>query len=273
VELSIVLIIIGLIVGGVLGGQSLIKSAELQRVVNEHNQYATAFNAFRLEYSAIPGDMDNAFDYWGADCGGGTKASCNGDGDGVIVFDQSNLNSSANDEEILSWNHLSLAGIVPGNYTGVRDSEWEYGRNPGKTSGASALSNATYWYYRPYYFDTTGLNANLVKAVNGNDTVYLHLRAACPKSGCGSNGPGVMNAKNMKAVDTKIDDGEPGTGLFYAGGVGKTMQPDACVKLKDGEKIDADFAIGSAWHPESNKTKYNLASSSLKCYSYYGVNN
>ena len=60
VELSIVLVILGLLVGGVLSGQSLIRAAELRSVTTEYSRYTTAISSFRDKYFALPGDMSNA---------------------------------------------------------------------------------------------------------------------------------------------------------------------------------------------------------------------
>src|ERR1700722_13172793 len=58
IELSIVLVIIGLIVGGVLVGQDLIKAAEVRAQISQIESYNTAVNTFRGKYSKIPGDMN-----------------------------------------------------------------------------------------------------------------------------------------------------------------------------------------------------------------------
>ena len=92
VELSIVLVILGLLVGGVLTGQSLIRAAELRSVTTEYGKYSTAIRAFKDKYFALPGDMTNAIAFWGPapDCadtattaGTGTQ-TCNGDGNNNI---------------------------------------------------------------------------------------------------------------------------------------------------------------------------------------------
>ena len=57
IELSIVLVIIGLIVGGVLTGQDLIKAAEIRATVGQYEKYNTAVNTFRTKYNGIPGDL------------------------------------------------------------------------------------------------------------------------------------------------------------------------------------------------------------------------
>jgi prepilin-type N-terminal cleavage/methylation domain-containing protein len=60
VELSIVLVILGLLVGGVLSGQALIRASEMRSITAQANQYRAAIYSFRDKYFAIPGDMANA---------------------------------------------------------------------------------------------------------------------------------------------------------------------------------------------------------------------
>ena len=60
IELSIVLVIVGLIVGGVLVGRDLIKAAELRKQVSQLNEYTTAANTFMIKYGSLPGDVPYA---------------------------------------------------------------------------------------------------------------------------------------------------------------------------------------------------------------------
>ena len=118
VELSIVLVILGLLTGGILTGQNLIRAAELRSVVTEFQRYQTAARTFRDKYFALPGDMGNAVSFWGtaatcpptnsAPLSGGT--TCNGDGTGKV---------ETGIEGFLFWQHLSSAGLIEGNYTGA----------------------------------------------------------------------------------------------------------------------------------------------------------
>jgi len=59
IELSIVLIIIGLLVAGVTGGAKLIKTAQLRNVISESRNYKMAVNAYYALKDTIPGDDDN----------------------------------------------------------------------------------------------------------------------------------------------------------------------------------------------------------------------
>src|SRR5690348_3505636 len=73
-EMSLVLILIGLIVGGVVAGQEMVKSAKLRSQVSQLEQYGAAVNTFRTKYNAWPGDLGSAINFFPAL----TPAVCNG---------------------------------------------------------------------------------------------------------------------------------------------------------------------------------------------------
>ena len=116
VELSIVLVILGLLVGGVLTGQALIHSAELRSIATEKDKIVVAINTFRDKYMALPGDMTNAASYW-SDCGTNTQAAsgCNGDGNGLIQITGPS-GAVIISEHLKIWRHLSRAGMIEGSY-------------------------------------------------------------------------------------------------------------------------------------------------------------
>jgi prepilin-type N-terminal cleavage/methylation domain-containing protein len=58
IELSIVIVIIGLIVAGVVAGQSLVKQSKLYSIITDVSRYKVSVNTFRLTYNAIPGGYD-----------------------------------------------------------------------------------------------------------------------------------------------------------------------------------------------------------------------
>jgi len=107
IEMSIVLVIIGLVIGGVIAGKSLIQRARIHNLASEIQQMRMSVNAFVMQYDMMPGDLVNAGDYWPS-CAS-PSSLCNGNGDGVV-------NSS--EEKYRSWQHMSLAGTLEGNYTG-----------------------------------------------------------------------------------------------------------------------------------------------------------
>ncbi len=208
VELSIVLVILGLLVGGILAGRSLIRASELRAVTTEFDRYRTATLAFKDKYFALPGDMPNATSFWGKDssmCNWatgnvGAPGTCNGNGDGMI-----SVTSSL--ERHRFWQHMSFSALIEGDYTGLGSdspSGWEV--TPGinapiskfnPSAGWSASANPT-----PHasQFNVDYGNAFFFGAKVSNS--YLRAPVATPE-----------NAWN---IDTKIDDGNPGSGRFLA---------------------------------------------------------
>jgi prepilin-type N-terminal cleavage/methylation domain-containing protein len=123
VELAIVLVIVGLVVGGVLVGQDLIRSAELRRFYSEKEKIILAVRAFQLRYNCLPGDCTNATQFFGTDpegCPGpGTDKTpktqtCNGDGNDIIG--QNGM--TPNNEELTYWQQLVAAGVWTGKFRG-----------------------------------------------------------------------------------------------------------------------------------------------------------
>src|SRR5437762_14213912 len=78
VEIAIVLVIIGLLLGGILKGQEMITQAKIKNVINDFNGIAVAVTSYQDRYRALPGDDANATTRRT------TQAAGNGNGDGVI---------------------------------------------------------------------------------------------------------------------------------------------------------------------------------------------
>ena len=106
VEVAIVLVIIGLILGGVFKGQALVDSARVRSISSEMDGIRTAMLSFQERYRSIPGDFPKAplqID----------SAASAGNGNGRI-------DDSA--ERAGVWQQLSLAGFISGNYDGAQSS-------------------------------------------------------------------------------------------------------------------------------------------------------
>lgn len=107
VEIAIVLVIVGLLIGGVLKGQEMITNAKIKRIESDNAGIAAAMFSYQDRYLQLPGDDDAAiarFDSW-------TGANT-GNGDGLIEDDWDSV--TAGDESVLFWRHLRAAGLVPG---------------------------------------------------------------------------------------------------------------------------------------------------------------
>jgi prepilin-type N-terminal cleavage/methylation domain-containing protein len=209
VELSIVLVILGLLTGGILAGQSLIRAAELRSVVSEYQRYISASQSFRDKYFALPGDMPNAVRFWGPQAGGtvdgadstcdalvtpstGT-ATCNGNGDGDI-------STHPSPERTRFWQHMANAGLIEGSYNGVGGSPYilQGGVNVPKPRAASIWAVFHYRDYGINGFSNVATTPTLFIGGATIDTISNALPAFRPEE--------VWN------IDTKLDDGRPAYG-------------------------------------------------------------
>jgi prepilin-type N-terminal cleavage/methylation domain-containing protein len=230
VELSIVLVILGLLVGGVLSGQSLIRAAQLRSVSTEATRYITATQTFRDKYFAIPGDMANATNFWGATAscpgtaGTGTQ-TCNGDGDGIIESGT----ASEYVEHFTYWQHLANAGLIEGTYTGRAGAgsgiEAVVGNVP-----ASKLSNA-YWFAFNWNQTITGSTAAFDGTYRDTQLQFGALSAA------GSPATPVLKPEEAWNVDTKIDDGRPAYGIM------RERFWDNCTNAANSADLDANYSL------------------------------
>jgi prepilin-type N-terminal cleavage/methylation domain-containing protein len=108
IEIAIVLVIIGLLLGGVLKGQELITGARVRNIIQQQDGVKAAYFGFLDRYRALPGDYSQA----AATISNISTAACNGgngNGDGTIT--------TTSNENILAWEHLSKSGFINGSYT------------------------------------------------------------------------------------------------------------------------------------------------------------
>ena len=103
VEIAIVLVIIGLILGGVLKGQALIENAKYKNFSKQIDSVRAAVLTFQDQYKAMPGDISNV--------SGLNSAATAGNGNGQI---SGGACDAATDESCLVWSHLRYAGLIAG---------------------------------------------------------------------------------------------------------------------------------------------------------------
>jgi prepilin-type N-terminal cleavage/methylation domain-containing protein len=114
VEIAIVLVIIGLLLGGILKGQEMITQAKIKNVINDFNGVTAAVNSYQDRYRALPGDDATAATRWTS------QGAVSGNGNGVLAGVYNNVPAGTpvtTDESNLFWWHLRLGGFVPGAVT------------------------------------------------------------------------------------------------------------------------------------------------------------
>lgn len=241
IELSIVLVILGLLVGGIVGGKALIHQAELQSVIREVNGIKTAINAFTGQYDSLPGDFAHASDYWGVfDWGQLNVGALNGNEDNIL----------GDEEGASAYRHMSLADIIPGTYYGwahIGNGDGYYmPSSPTPDEGAinvpgSKLPGGAYVLFN----NAWGLNG---PATRENFIIFANFAIEHV------TGTGILIAKDAKNIDQKLDDGLAGTGK---------------VRAKDNADHSADCSGG--YFDFAEDTTYRLANTTDKCILYFYI--
>lgn len=234
VELSIVLVILGLLTGGILAGQNLIRAAELRSVTTEVQKYQTAVYTFRDKYFALPGDMKNATSFWGEVVSGGScntatvgtgTQTCNGDADGTVFL---NYGGNKYSENFTFWQHMANAGLIEGTYTG----------RAGSLDGAHALVgvnvpkgkiSSSGWNVE--YFDGV---ANAWRFVSPAGNV---MRFGKEVAAGGAAREKILTPEELWNIDTKTDDGKPGRGKVLA------HYWDDCTDATANTQLDAKYLL------------------------------
>ena len=210
VELSIVLVILGLLTGGILGGQSLIRAAELRSVSTEYNRYVAATQTFRDKYFALPGDMPNAATFWGlstACSGGDANGVCNGNNNGRIDNPVGPNNAA---EAWQFWTQLAKAGLVEGQFSGIAGPTEPNGYSyvKGVNTPAPKLSDAV---WAPLWRDSVTVTP-VSYAMNYGNHLLLARYVLNSSMGFGS----LLLPEEAWNIDTKMDDGRPAQGNIIA---------------------------------------------------------
>lgn len=219
IELSIVLVIIGLLVGGVLVGQDLIKAAEVRATITQIEKFNTAVNTFLGKYGELPGDMSAAsaarfnFPPYNPGCNN-NRCGTQGRGDGNGILDAfttsviSNPSGSLSGEVAMFWGDLSYANLIG----------FDFGFDQSDTyiNGAAFISNVDSVLPAA---KLGGGNYITVMGYGGQNYFLLFAVTGISADGVdgyslGSN-PGV-SVQQAYAIDAKIDDGLPQSGRVTA---------------------------------------------------------
>lgn len=144
VEIAIVLVIIGLLLGGVLKGQELINSAKAKAVITDFRNTATMIAAYQDRFKALPGDDRSASTH----LKNAVNATPPGDGalgDGMVggTWDS----TTATDESVLLWQHLRLAGLAAGDTAapGANINDWLPRNTEGGRIGVQSKAPVVGW--------------------------------------------------------------------------------------------------------------------------------
>lgn len=223
VEMSLVLVILGLLTGGVLMGQNLIRNSELQTIATDFSRYQQAALAFQEQYLALPGDLNNATDYWGVASGGcatpGTASgtgtqTCNGNGNGYAGMIATATLPAEPWERYRFWQHLSISGIFPGSFSGTQGPLGAEDDVAGDNVPSAKLNNSTWTITSNPDYSTMGVGtqANHFSAYKG---ALIFSIGGDSSAGAGSQTVAILKPDEAWNIDKKLDDGRPGTGSVF----------------------------------------------------------
>jgi prepilin-type N-terminal cleavage/methylation domain-containing protein len=211
IELSIVLIIIGLLIAGVTGGASLIKSSQLRSVMGEARGYAVAVNAFYSQFNGLPGDFNtsvgtsgcgnnsSSIDYFSAAAGTATCA-----GAGNITAESAN-----------AWVQLRTIGAVDSislSAPAAATTNPIFGSTSTATAPASKIQSAGWVFdYRTFTEGAVNTAANqnvviLTSSITGTATTSNTAILGTNIS------TGALPGTDALSIDSKIDDGFANSG-------------------------------------------------------------
>jgi len=182
IEIAIVLVIIGLLLGGVLKGQELINNAKVKSYATDFRNIPIMLYGFQDKFRALPGDDSQVVTHLPAATLATTPAGTIGNGVINGVWDT----ATNTDESCLFWQHVRLAGLAPGSTT------------------VSCAANADYW----------PKNANGGQIGIQSNTAFVTMTGTM-------NGSYIICSKNILGqfvlqLDATLDDGNPATGSMRA---------------------------------------------------------
>ncbi len=192
VEIAIVLVIIGLLLGGILKGQELVTAARVRNFADQAASVQAAYYGFIDRFRAVPGDMLGT-----QVCGaiGNVVPGCPGAGVGGVAPQGGNGQIDAGNfgEAAAAWAHMTEAGFLQGNYSGVAANAAAY-----ILPGAPPVAPTNPW------------NGHLLLASTAN---YMNVAANPPPRLhliMGRNVP----VNIMRELDVKVDDSQPNSGIL-----------------------------------------------------------
>lgn len=201
IELSIALVIIALVVGGVMVGKELIRAAEIRKPGRLIEQFDSAVNAFRMKYNCLPGDCRNAtsFGFSGNGSGNGAVGDTVVNGGSIVSYNQN--------EWFYFFKMLIDAGLLPD-------------RRFCTLNNITCTANVSFTYTFGYSLDLPtkaclGYPAAtwMVDYTAPFGMAFRHSYIIAPGI---SKGMPSISADAMRALDDKFDDGYPLTGVVIA---------------------------------------------------------
>lgn len=193
VELSIVMIIIGLLIGGIFGGMKLVDNANVQKTVQELKSIHSATVTFKYTYRALPGDIPNPSSKL-ADCLS-VPCATGGNNDRRITIGWNGA-IGPTDENYTFWHHLQAANLISMSFRNATDMSFGEGQPQATIGGGYRAAR-----------EGIGTSADGCRTYDGS--VFLWVGTTQESSIITNTG---INCQLISRLDSKMDDGMPNTG-------------------------------------------------------------
>lgn len=203
IELSIVLVIIGLLVGGILTGQNLIRAAGARSEIKQIEGYRQAVNTFRTKYGYYPGDILPAE----ASAAGFINymySNAHGNGNGLIEHSDQ---SPGDQEEAMLWADLTTAGLISDRI----DPQVVIGQASGDLATMHPASKLGGSYVLAVSGGVIDVSANFGNGKGYDGRNYFTLMNSTVTAWNSPAGAYMTPAQSF-AIDSKMDDGLPLSG-------------------------------------------------------------
>lgn len=281
IELSIVLIIIGLLISGIIGGASLIKSATLRSVMTEARGYNIASSAFYTKYNALPGDYNVQV---------GSNPDI-GNGNGTIEY----VSSTGVKESLVAINQLFADGSLD-------SSMFSNTYNPATTVGTQTTAAALYatavktnlpagklkgsgWFFDNYSVITSGTTPTTMNMVVLSGGTYAGSGATLALGGWVTPTPittisdytgtassgyrtiGILTPADALSIDAKMDDGVANNGSVRAvASKGSTYATAAAIADTCTSALPTTVGVvGTSSSTVNAADTYNVTKTTLNC--------
>jgi len=192
IEIAIVLVIIGLLLGGVLKGQELINSAKVKNLATDFKNVPIYIYGYQDKYKALPGDDANVVLHLGASAVQATTPGTVGNG----IIDGAWNTTTITDESYLFWQHIRMAGFGPG------------------STDASLTGQSAYLPTNAVGGRIGVTNSLTNKPIAGMVGTYIVCSDAIP-------------GKFAKQLDTTLDDGNTASGSIMVAPAGSASNAAA----------------------------------------------
>ena len=164
VEIAIVLVIIGLLLGGVLKGQELVNSAKVKNLVNDFRAISSFVYAYQDRFRAMPGDDQAVTSH----VSNGKKATTPADTLGNARIDGNWNSTTDTDDSFLFWQHVRLAGLATGT-TDTESGDYAPRNAEGGTigiTGAPVMTAPTTPYPGTFYVCSLGIQGRYARQID-----------------------------------------------------------------------------------------------------------